>query len=163
MPRLICRGAAYLNQPLEWTLLKSRPSALCSLYYELDEESKRWNISGSIAGLLKLCKILEDYVLDPRNEKISEHDHLGPYMYLTITTWKKRELDGSGIVGTLPDIKYMSDLVRGKLSDRIPGDKIEIGTEYDEKTEYRITFQIMDDEFDPSALDPMEWANNIKE
>ena len=34
-------------------------------FYELDEESKRWNISGSIAGLLKLCKILEDYVLDP--------------------------------------------------------------------------------------------------
>ena len=132
-------------------------------FYDLDEKSKYWKIVGSRAGLMKFCRILKDYASDPRNEKISEHDHLGPYMYLTITTWKSRKLYEGGIVGTLPDIEFMSNLVNAKLADCTNGDSFEIGSEYDEKTEYKMIFQLMADEFDPSSLDLMEWANNIKE
>lgn len=129
-------------------------------FYDLDEKSKCWKIVGNRNGLMKFCKILKDYASNPGNEKLSEHEYFGPYMFLTLATLKRRKRYEGGIVGTLSDIEFMSNLVKDKLSDCTIGDSFEIGIEYDEKTEFKMIFQIMDDEFDPSSLDPMEWANS---
>ena len=40
-------------------------------------------------GLRKLSEEIKLYTLNPSNEGISEHIHLGPYNYLKIMTWNE--------------------------------------------------------------------------
>lgn len=148
------RGKAISHTIDEWREL--------GFFYDLDEESKRWDIIGSATGFKNFCTILKSYASNPKNEFLSEHDHLGPYMYLTITTWKHRDLDGSGIVGRLPDINFFAEMIDQKLSKAKSGDSFKIGHEYAKEVKFIMVFKIMEDKFDPSSLDPMEWANNIK-
>ncbi len=85
-------------------------------YYENDE--RKWTLAGSKSGLLNFCKLLEQYVQNPQNKMISEHEHFGPYMDLKIITWDKPMITkdavyGDGYVFTV-DEEYRSKLPKLK-------------------------------------------------
>lgn len=42
---------------------------------------------------------LRTYCDGPRNAKLSEHDHYGPYVYLKVMTWSVAGIDGNSIHG----------------------------------------------------------------
>lgn len=67
-------------------------------YYDYDEETKVWIIEGTRKGLIGFAQILKDYATKTRNEKLGEHDHLGPYMYLTIVTAELPRITDYGIL-----------------------------------------------------------------
>ena len=48
-------------------------------FYERDDASREWRVTGSRSGLQRLRDLLLDYVADPRNRAESEHEHYGPY------------------------------------------------------------------------------------
>lgn len=132
-------------------------------FYDFDEAAHLWKINGSHSGLFQFVEILRQYATDPKNDILSEHDHLPPYRYLTITTWKKRELTNRGITGTVKDIGDFADLLESKLAQTKLGETFSMGSEYTPNAIYNIVFTVENDEFDPSSLDPMNWANNIEE
>ena len=89
-------------------------------WYDRTPESG-WVIRGARAGLEKFAVLLDQYAADPRNTKLSEHDHLGPYMYLKVVTWSSSEINQDGIYGTLQDIVRLAALIRERLVSCIPG------------------------------------------
>ncbi len=55
-------------------------------FYDYDEKQACWRLVGAQAGLLKFCELLRQYADNPKNDKLSEHDHYGPYSYLKVMT-----------------------------------------------------------------------------
>lgn len=127
-------------------------------YYEFSEDKGVWKFVGSKKGLLKFSKLLDDYVLDPRNAGISEHEHYGPYLYLKIMTWDKPIIDKNAISGTLLDFKKLSDLIKQKLKSLNALSKFEIDKEYSIENKAKIIFEIKEADFDPSSADPHPYA-----
>src|SRR6185437_8478991 len=91
-------------------------------FYERDNGSMEWRIRGSCAGLLKFAHIFLDYSANPRRQKLSEHNHFGPYMYLEIGTWSEPVIDNHWIAGKLADLNRLSNLISRKLSMARKGD-----------------------------------------
>ena len=48
-------------------------------FYDRDDGTKVWKLTGSRVGLLRFRDALLSYVADPRNALKSEHEHYGPY------------------------------------------------------------------------------------
>lgn len=132
-------------------------------FYDLDESIHRWNIRGCRAGLSHFVEVLRMYAADPRNEGIPEHQHLGPYMYLTITTWTQRELTERGVIGTIHDIEEFANILSQKLGSAQVGDSFEISRDYVANATVIMVFTVEPDDFDPSSPDPMKWAERIEE
>jgi hypothetical protein len=123
-------------------------------FYERDDQAKRWRIVGSASGVTKFCRLLRQYVADPRNAKLSEHRHYGPYMYLKVMTWTAPQLDNHVIAGRLEDLARMADLVESKIASTPVGAVFTIGREYAPTSVYYLEVQLMESGFDPSAADP---------
>lgn len=124
-------------------------------FYEYDKELRLWRLVGSCSGLLKFPDLLNDYVADAKNEKLSEHEHYGPYMYLKVTTWDEPFLSEGGIFGSLLDLKRLANLVAEKLQACSAGDVFTIDTEYAGGNEARIEIVVKEEEFDPVNADPL--------
>jgi len=123
-------------------------------YYDYNDDQKFWVLVGSKQGLLNFSKILDEYVLRPGTEMISEDEHYGPYSYLKIMTWDKPVINNDAISGTLSDLKKLSNLIKKKLeSQRIPSE-FEIDKEYSNQNESKLRFEIKEDGFDPASADP---------
>jgi hypothetical protein len=105
-------------------------------YYYQDNNSKEWLLRGSRGGLMRFADLLRQYVGDPRNRKLSEHDHLGPYMYLEIGTWNRPEITEHWIAGTLDDLNRH---------------------DYAPDSPYELVLEVCDDGFDPAKADPACW------
>ena len=132
-------------------------------FYDLDESSHRWIIRGCRAGLSHFVDLLRKYAANPKNEGISEHQHLGPYMYLTITTWRQRELTERGVIGTVHDIAEFANMLSQKIGVAQVGDSFEIGRDYTANAAAVMAFTVEPDDFDPSSPDIMKWAEKIEE
>jgi len=124
-------------------------------FCDFDKERRRWRLIGSRNGLLKFHDLLNEYVADPRNEKLSEHEHYGPYMYLKVITWNESSISEGGISGTLPDLKRLASIVDGKLQACSAGDTFTISAEYAEGSEVELEFEVKDEGFDPVSADPL--------
>jgi hypothetical protein len=74
-------------------------------FYDYDKAGSRWQLIGSQLGLLRFVEILDSYVADPKNERLSEHEHYGPYWFLKLMTWGEAEISESAICGTLLDFR----------------------------------------------------------
>jgi hypothetical protein len=126
-------------------------------YYEQDENDRHWKLVGSRSGLLRLTEILDEYCSNPRNEQISEHDHLGPYMYLKIITMDECVIEEGGIYGSILDLGRLSSIVREELNKAKQSDRIIIDRAYSEINNYKIVLEVREEGFDPASEDSELW------
>jgi len=129
----------------EWKIL--------GFYYHFDNDNKNWVFIGSQKGIVNFCNLLNNYVLNPINAGISQHEHFGPDSYLKVITWNTPVIKRSGIYGTLEDIKKLAGLIKYKLLNN-NNEQIIIDKEYSKNNECTILIKIMEDDFDPSSADP---------
>jgi hypothetical protein len=126
-------------------------------FYDRDDGTKEWRIRGSRAGLFGFARILLEYSKNPRRQQLSEHDHLGPYMYLEIGTWNARVIDDHWIAGTLEDLNALSTLITQGISEAMPGDVIRLRHAYSPSSPYELRLEVCGDEFDPATADKACW------
>jgi hypothetical protein len=122
-------------------------------FYDRDDASKEWRLVGSRNGLRRFADLLRSYASDPRNEKKSEHEHYGPYMYLEVMTWPEAGMDGHAIRGPLSALDGLASLVDAKVAVMKPGGGVRIGDEFATGTVYTLVLNLRDDDFDPASLD----------
>jgi hypothetical protein len=123
-------------------------------YYVIDDTAKEWHLHGSRSGLLRFAQSLEAYGSNQANAGVSEHEHLGPHMYLVLTTWPTAKLDGHGIFGQGGDMLRLASLVRKNLASASAGQVLRIGQEYTPDAEYTLCLHVHQGAFDPASLDP---------
>ena len=123
-------------------------------FYDYDEPQACWRLLGSRIGLLKFCDLLDQYVRNPSNDKLSEHDHYGPYMYLEVMTWHEAQITDHAIAGPLSDLQRLGGLCREKLVKAQAGDAIALDKEYSGGNTARLRFEVQQDNFDPASADP---------
>jgi hypothetical protein len=123
-------------------------------FYELDDGSKAWRLTGSRPGLLRFADILHLYVKNPRHNFIGEHSHYGPYMYLKIMTAPKAGFDGDSIHGSLADIERLATTIEGKLAAARPGAVLVIWDDFAPGSPYALVLQVREEGFDPASADP---------
>jgi hypothetical protein len=123
-------------------------------FYLCDDNARRWRLTGSVQGLLRFAEIAEEYSTNRSFAPVSEHEHIGPHMYLELMTSDKPGIDGHSIHGSQQDIARLAKLVRAKLQAAKPGDQIVISAEYDPAVEYSVVLDVRDDSYDPASEDP---------
>ncbi len=123
-------------------------------FYDLDASSQCWRLVGSTSGLRGFVSALRAYCVDPRNAKLSEHEHYGPYTYLKVMTWSDPGIDGNSIHGTLDDLNRLADLIDNALVGALVGDTIRLGGEYVSDSDYDLLLVVEDADFDPAKADP---------
>lgn len=129
-------------------------------FYDRDDENKVWTLTGSRAGLLPFRDVLLSYVADPRNALESEHEHYGPYSYLTVMTWPESGFDDYAIRGPVADLARLSALIEAKLATARPGSTIRIREEFAPDSPYALVLDLREDGFDPAAPDTLLTAEN---
>jgi hypothetical protein len=122
-------------------------------FYDRDDESKVWKLTGSREGLLRFRDALLSYVDDPRNAMKSEHEHYGPYMYLEVMTWPEAGFDGHAIRGPLADLARLAKLIESKLATALPGSSVLIHDEFAVDSPYALILDLREDGFDPATAD----------
>jgi hypothetical protein len=126
-------------------------------FYGRDDEAKVWHIAGSKQGPATFARLIQRYVSNPRNEALSEHDHLGPYMYLTIGTWSAPEITNYWIAGPLKDLSHLSSIINDKLCELKCGDQMTLRPAFAPTSPYDLVLEMRDDEFDPARADRNCW------
>lgn len=121
-------------------------------FYDRDDNSRVWRLAGSCDGLKNIATLLREYVSNPVNQMISEHEHYGPYSYLKIMTWTEPEIGNNAIVGTLSDLARLAEIVDRCLESAKIGDVISIAKEYVEDADYDFILEIHPSNTDPVAL-----------
>ncbi len=134
-------------------LLRSKWREL-GFFYIIDEEAHAWRLIGSKFGLNHFVAILRDYTEDESNFALSEHIHLGPYMYLEIGTWNQPVITGHWIAGSMADLKRLASIIETKLNENKTNIQYEIGRDYADNAEYQLIIDVKDSDFDPVSLDP---------
>ena len=124
-------------------------------YYEYNNDEKCWILQGSRLGLLGFCDMLIAYSTKPRNNKLGEHEHFGPYWYLKVLTSDKPEINEHAICGSLTDIARLSEILRHKLNSAAEGDSFIVDSEYSEFNQSKMRFDILFEGVDPATLDPV--------
>lgn len=123
-------------------------------YYVSDDVAKEWHLHGSAPGLLGFVRSLESYAANPANAAVSEHEHLGPHMYLVLCTSPTAKLNGSGIFGQSSDMLRLAHLVRAGLSTSAPGQVLRVREQFTPSAEYTLCLHVHKHTFDPASLDP---------
>ena len=118
-------------------------------YYENDE--RKWTLAGSKSGLLNFCKLLEQYVQNPKNQMISEHEHYGPYMELKLVTWDKPMITKDAVYGRMDDFANLSKVIEEKIHGE--NALFVIDKEYSSENELILEFKVQEEGFDPASLD----------
>jgi hypothetical protein len=126
-------------------------------FYDRDDPSKEWRVRGSRSGLLAFASILSNYSRNPRSHELSEHDHFGPYMYLTIGTWRRPEITDYWICGSPEDLSRLSQLVQDKVAKAHVGDVLSFRKLYAPDSAYELILELSDDQFDPAVADEACW------
>jgi hypothetical protein len=124
-------------------------------FYDRDDETRIWKLTGSRAGLLGFRDALLSYVADSRNALESEHEHYGPYKYLEIMTWPEAGFDDHAIRGSLTDLARLAKLIEAKLVAARPGSSIRIHEEFAANSPYALVLDLREDGFDPASADPL--------
>jgi hypothetical protein len=122
-------------------------------FYDRDDQTKEWRLTGSREGLTAFVALLANYSADTSKDTLSEHEHFGPHMYLEVVTSDKPNLTGHGIEGTLADIGRLSEIVATSLGAGQLG-RMVIRNEYAPGAEYSLVLDIRGWPFDPASLDP---------
>jgi len=111
-----------------------------------------WIIRGSRAGLIRFADRIEQYTQDESKRALSEHEHLGPHMYLEIVTWSSPEINSEGIFGTMDNLRDCARIIRQHAQGSVPGQHFDMSS-YVPLGPDRMTITIEDDSFDPAQPD----------
>jgi len=122
--------------------------------YDVDGDAKAWVFRGSSGGLHGLVRLLRAYASTPGYSRDSEHQHHGPYSYLTFVTAPAPTIDGRSISGPQWAFAQLADVIETKLSDCEKGDVLVIGNEWCKETEWRLLMRVESDGWDPALHDP---------
>ena len=122
-------------------------------FYDRDDLAEEWLVVGSRAGLARFSALLREYVADPSNAMLSEHEHYGPYQYLEIMTWTDAGMDDHSIHGTLQDLDRLATLVDARTTVLRPGERCRIREEFSATSKYSLLLDLREDGFDPAMLD----------
>ena len=127
-------------------------------FYDRDDAAREWRIHGSREGLSQFAAELERYAAKPMNAEISEHDHLGPYMYLKIGTWHGPQLDENWIAGPLPALAGLATEVRGWLPNAQVGQSYSLRSLFAPAAPYDLILKVEPESFDPARADAGCWC-----
>ena len=122
-------------------------------FYERDDASREWRVTGSRSGLQRLRDLLLDYVADPRNRAESEHEHYGPYQYLEVMTWSEAGFDDHAIRGPLSDLERLARIIEARVTQAAPGSTIRIREDFAASSPYSLVLEVQEDDFDPATAD----------
>jgi hypothetical protein len=122
-------------------------------FYDWSDERNEWRIVGTRSGLSALADRLRLYASNPRNAALSEHEHLGPYMYLKITTARDRRIDADGIHGSLSDVLALATLIQAAVEGLDPSRHARICSEFSTSSLGGIRLELRPDGFDPASVD----------
>jgi hypothetical protein len=122
-------------------------------FCELDDQNKRWTLTGSRAGLLYFPDLLLGYVADPQHASDRAHQHFGPYGTLQVMTWPDAGFDSHAIRGSLTALAHLAEIVEIKLATAEPGSPILIRAEFAENSPYGLILDVRADGFDPASAD----------
>jgi hypothetical protein len=124
-------------------------------YYDQNKvaDVEQWRIYGSRKGIEGFAKIVQEYAENSSNAQVSEHDHLGPYMYLKIMTWDTPFISNGCFAGTLDDLKKLSEIISDKVSRCEVGQSFSIDTDYGVDNTSTAHVFVMNDDFDPVSMD----------
>jgi hypothetical protein len=124
-------------------------------FYDFDDRKqiKEWKFYGSKQGLQNLIVLLDEYISNPLNKQLSEHEHYGPYYYLKILTSDEQRITEAHIEGSINDIRYLKDIISENLNKTQVGQTFKIDKEYGVDNTATLKFFIMHDNFDPASLD----------
>jgi hypothetical protein len=111
-----------------------------------------WVIRGSRAGLLGLAGMVQRYSQDESKCALSEHEHLGPHMYLEIVTWSSPEINAEGIFGTIEDLQQFARIIETRAQSAAPGSQFDLSA-YAPSGPDRMTVTVEEDSFDPAGPD----------
>ena len=100
------------------------------IYYDRDDDTREWQLSGSREGLLNFSRLLTRYADNPQNDSKSEHDHFGPHMYLKIMTWPDAGIGRNAIHGTLDDLRRLGMIVRDTIGSMEVGETARIQKQF---------------------------------
>jgi hypothetical protein len=126
-------------------------------YYERDDERREWILVGSRASLTGFAQCVRAFASDPKNAGISEHDHLGPYMYLEIGTWNEPQITDHWIAGPPADMLRLAVLIEHQLASSIVGQCITLRSKFAPGSPYELRMKVKDESFDPAAADSNCW------
>jgi hypothetical protein len=126
-------------------------------FYDRDDLAKEWKLSGSKSGLRSFAATLKRYAEDPRNELVSEHEHLGPYMYLEVGTWASPEITEHWIAGPLPELYKVALAIEAWLDSASVGERISLRSTFAPLSPYEFVLEVHADSFDPATADLGCW------
>jgi len=119
--------------------------------YDHNSGGRECRFIGSRAGLLRLADLLREYVSEPSNQPVSEHQHYGPYGNLEVMTWPEPGIDDHAIFGPLPKLAELADLVERHLNGAESGQQIRIREEFAPLAEFTLVLDVRRDGFDPAS------------
>ncbi len=122
--------------------------------YDVDADAKEWVFRGSPEGLRGLVRVLRAYASAPLHSRDSEHQHHGPYSYLTFVTAPVPTIDERSISGPQVSFAHLAELVEGKLSGCEKGDVLVVGREWYRGTDWRLVLHVESVGWDPALHDP---------
>ena len=130
-------------------------------YYDMDfrVSVNQWRFYGSRVGLGNFVKLLDAYVNDPANDKVSEHSHYEPYLQLKIMTWDFAMISESAVIGTIEELKKLREIIANNLINVKPGQTFSIDKDYGVENAATAKFFVMADDFDPASMDELIMSN----
>lgn len=126
-------------------------------YYDFDERVavNQWDFTKAELASRHLYELVDEYISNPDNPVVSEHQRYGPYGYLKIMTWSEPKITNSCFAGTLNDLGNLSALVRTKITSSAPGETFGISDDFGTKNTATARFLVMEDAFDPPSIDEL--------
>jgi hypothetical protein len=123
--------------------------------FEYDKEKRLWRIIGSQKGIKRFCQSLLDYSQDLQHQKLSEHEHYGPYMDLKFATADQPDANPDGLFGRLEDFHALFKLLNKRLGKNpAEGMHIIVRDDFPFSSGGGLEVVVADDDFDPAAADP---------
>ena len=127
-------------------------------YYDFDNRLSvnQWRFYGSKQGFQNFVKLLDDYTNSSRNNKISEHEHYGPYSYLKIITLENQSLiSENAIGGTIAQLRKLKNIIADNLKEAKAGQTFNIDKDFGSDNTATAKFFVMADNFDPVSMDEL--------
>jgi hypothetical protein len=88
---------------------------------------------------------------------MSEHVHLGPYMYLELGSWPEPQITDHWIAGPLPALRDLAHVVRSKVASAAVGAAFSVRDAFAPGSPYDLVLELRADGFDPAKEDSACW------
>lgn len=127
-------------------------------FYDRDDSSRAWRISGSRSGLLGFARSVNAFASDPSNDSQAEHEHFGPYWDLEIGTWPEPEITEHWIAGPLPELARLAALIEQQVAAAPVGTVLRFREAFSPGAPYELELAVETDDFDPAVADSACWS-----